>query len=75
MAERKDDKSRRRSKREEDKDLRALYAKARREFTAADLQKYTVIEKGIAWRVPTAGLARLTQEGARMVQLRKRAAQ
>ena len=35
----------------------------------------TVIEKGIAWRVPTAGLARLTQEGARMVQLRKRAAQ
>jgi len=29
------------------KGLRAIYAKARREFTAADLQKYTEIEVGI----------------------------
>jgi hypothetical protein len=27
--------------------LRAVYAKSRREFSAADLQKFTVIEKGI----------------------------
>jgi hypothetical protein len=31
----------------DDKDLKALYAKMRKEFTAADLQKYTVIEKTI----------------------------
>jgi len=30
-----------------DKELKALYAKMRKEFTAADLQKYTVIEKGV----------------------------
>ena len=46
MAKRKDDKPRR-TKNKEHKDLQALYAKARQEFTAADLQKYTVIEKGI----------------------------
>jgi hypothetical protein len=28
-------------------ELQAIYAQAQREFTAADLQKYTVIEKGI----------------------------
>lgn len=28
-------------------DLAALYAKARREFTTADLQRFTVIEEGI----------------------------
>jgi hypothetical protein len=28
-------------------DLRTIYAKARKAFTAADLQRYTVVEKGI----------------------------
>ena len=46
MAKRKNDKPRQ-TKNKKDKDLQALYAKARQEFTAADLQKYTVIEKGI----------------------------
>ena len=27
--------------------MKAIYEKSRREFTAADLQKYTVIEKGV----------------------------
>lgn len=31
----------------EEQRLKAIYAKSRREFSAADLQKYTVIEKGI----------------------------
>jgi hypothetical protein len=31
----------------EDKELQALYAKMRQQFTAADLQKYTEIEPGI----------------------------
>jgi aspartyl-tRNA synthetase len=35
----------------EERELKALYAKMRRKFTAADLQKYTVIEKGIPARV------------------------
>ena len=30
-----------------DDDLQTIYAKARRAFTAADLQKYTEIEEGI----------------------------
>jgi hypothetical protein len=46
MAKRKNDKPRQRKK-NKDKDLQALYGKARRQFTAANLQKYTVIEKGI----------------------------
>ena len=28
-------------------ELNAIYARARRKFSAADLQKYTVIEKGV----------------------------
>ena len=32
---------------QEDKGLQAIYAKARRDFTAADLQKYTEIEDGV----------------------------
>jgi hypothetical protein len=34
----------------EERDLKALYAKMRRKFTAADLQKYTEIEEGIPAR-------------------------
>jgi hypothetical protein len=46
MARRKSDKTRR-TQAEDDPKLRALYAKMRKEFTAADLQKYTEIDKGI----------------------------
>ena len=46
MAKRKDDRSRR-SKGKVDKRFQAIYAKSRAEFSAADLQKFTVIEKGI----------------------------
>jgi hypothetical protein len=35
----------RRNKRNEQ--LQAIYAKSRREFSAADLQKFTVMERGI----------------------------
>jgi hypothetical protein len=31
-------------------DLKALYAEMRRKFSAADLQKYTVIERGVPAR-------------------------
>jgi hypothetical protein len=57
MAKRKDDKNNKNNKHnkhkkkpfqaEEDAKLRAIYDKIRREFTAADLQKYTEIEVGI----------------------------
>jgi hypothetical protein len=46
MAKRKNDKSKRAKSKEEQR-LQAIYAKSLREFTAADLQKFTVIEKGI----------------------------
>jgi hypothetical protein len=36
-----------RSDADDEKALQALYAKMRREFTAADLQKYTEVEEGI----------------------------
>ena len=46
MAKRKPNKQRRKLTKEEQR-LKAIYARSRREFSAADLQKYTVIEKGI----------------------------
>lgn len=46
MATRKNGKPRR-SKNQKDKDLKEVYAKIRREFSAADLQKYTEIEVGV----------------------------
>jgi hypothetical protein len=46
MAKRKPNKPRKKLSKEEQR-LKAIYAKSRREFTAADLQKFTVIEKGI----------------------------
>jgi hypothetical protein len=46
MAKRKPNKPRRKLSKEEQR-LKAIYAKSRREFSAADLQKYTVIEEGI----------------------------
>ena len=45
MAKRKPNKPRRKLTKEEQR-LKAIYARSRREFSAADLQKYTVIEKG-----------------------------
>lgn len=47
MAKRKENRSRR-PKSEEDRRLQAIYAKSRQEFSAADLQKYTVVEKGLS---------------------------
>ena len=46
MAKRKPNKPGRKLSKEEQR-LKAIYAKSRREFSAADLQKFTVIEKGI----------------------------
>jgi hypothetical protein len=46
VSKRKNDKSRR-AKSKVDKNLQAIYAKSRANFSAADLQKFTVIEKGI----------------------------
>ena len=45
MATRKNDKQRPRTK--EDKELQAIYNRVRREFSAADLQKYTEIEETV----------------------------
>jgi hypothetical protein len=46
MAKRKNGKNRRSTPRKR-RNRRAIYAKLKREFTAADLQKYTEIEEGI----------------------------
>jgi hypothetical protein len=46
MAKRKNDKNRR-SQPKKRRNLRAIYAQLKQEFTAADLQKYTEIEDGI----------------------------
>ena len=58
MAKRKNNK--RRSKEEEE-----LYAKMRKKFTAADLQKYTVIEKGIPFEKVLAEMQRIVREESR----------
>jgi hypothetical protein len=42
--------------------LKTIYAKARRAFTAADLQKYTVIEEGIPARKILAELEEIDRE-------------
>ena len=47
MAKRKPDKPRKRPLSKEERRLKEIYAKSRREFSAADLQKYTVNEKGV----------------------------
>jgi hypothetical protein len=47
MAKKKPNKPRKRSLSKEEQRLKAIYAKSRREFSAADLQKYTVNEKGV----------------------------
>ncbi len=45
--------------------LKVMYAKARRAFSAADLQKYTVIEEGIPARQVLAELEALDREDSR----------
>jgi hypothetical protein len=47
MAKRKPNKPRKRPLSKEERSLQAIYAKSRRDFSAADLQKYTVMERGI----------------------------
>lgn len=42
--------------------LNQLYAKLKREFTAADLQKYTVIEEGIPFEQVVAECDRIHRE-------------
>jgi hypothetical protein len=50
MAKRKPDKPRRRPLSKEERRLKAIYAKSRREFSAADLQKFTEIEAGVPFK-------------------------
>ncbi len=45
--------------------LKTLYARARRAFTAADLQRYTEIEEGIPARQVLAELKALDREAAK----------
>jgi hypothetical protein len=45
--------------------LKSIYAKARRAFTAADLQKYTEIEEGIPMEKVIAELERIQQQETR----------
>ena len=45
--------------------LKTIYAKARRAFTAADLQKYTEIEEGIPARQILAELEALDRQKSR----------
>src|SRR5262249_811539 len=64
MANRKDDKSKRRMNKEE-RELQAMYAKSRAEFTAADLQKFTEIDEGIPARQVLAQLEEAQRRYAR----------
>ena len=64
MAKRKYD-STRRSSVNSDRGLKALYAKMRREFSAADLQKYTEIEEGVPAAQVLADLERIHRKYAR----------
>ncbi len=41
------------------KRLQAIYAKSRREFSAADLQKYTVTEPGVPLKKVVAAMERI----------------
>jgi hypothetical protein len=64
MAKRKNGKTRR-AKSKEEKRLQAIYAKSLREFTAADLQKFTVIEKGIPFERVIADLEKIHRQTKR----------
>jgi hypothetical protein len=59
MKKRKPDKSPRRKNNEEAKRLQAIYARSRREFSAADLQKFTVNEPGVPLKTVVAEMQRI----------------
>jgi hypothetical protein len=58
MAKRKSAGSRRSQNREEQR-LQGIYAKSRQEFTAANLQKFTVVEKGVPLKRVIADMERI----------------
>jgi hypothetical protein len=58
MAKRKENKSKR-SQSEEDKRLQAIYAQSRKEFSAADLQKFTELEECVPFEKVIAELEKL----------------
>jgi hypothetical protein len=62
MASRKDLKP---TKSNDKKRLQAIYAKSRREFSAADLQKFTVVEKGIPLENVIAAMERIQKNHRR----------
>jgi len=62
MSKRKNEKARRVSGRQ-DRYVQAVYAKSRREFSAADLQKFTEIEEGIPLEQVIAAMERIQYEG------------
>jgi hypothetical protein len=53
-------------------DLKTIYAKARKAFTAADLQRYTVVEKGIPAEQLLAELDAIHRKTKRKLTNRKR---
>ena len=72
MAKRKPNKPRRKLSKEEQR-LKAIYAKSRREFTAADLQKYTEIEVGIPAEQILKEMQAIHREGMRKLRKKKKA--
>ena len=64
MAKRKNENSKR-SSAKPDRGVKALYAKMRREFSAADLQKYTEIEQGVPAAQVLAEMERIHRKSAR----------
>lgn len=56
MAQQKRPKSRRDTQKQR---LQAIYAKSRREFSAADLQKFTVMEPGVPLKKVIAAMERI----------------
>jgi hypothetical protein len=64
MAKRKDEKPKK-SRPRKDKELQAIYDQIRREFTAADLQKYTEIEEGVPFRQTLAELEEMHRKNQR----------
>ena len=55
-------------------DLKAIYAKAKKAFTAADLQKYTEIKKGIPAEQLLAELEAIHREEMRQRRSKKKKA-
>lgn len=64
MPKRKNEESPRRASKEQER-LRAIYAKSRQEFSAADLQKFTVEEKGIPLERVIGAMEKIQKAGKR----------